>query len=106
TGETDVQDGVVIANWVCVNGTLTVTFTDDTTDTDIYKCLHERDFAGLDFDRVYLVNGAAPDFFPDKQVSEKPADSEIVYTSDWHNAEGTTITMVDAPTRIRISKLD
>ena len=106
TGETDVQDGVVIANWVCVNGTLTVTFTDDTTDTAIYKCLHERDFAGLDFDRVYLVNGAAPDFFPDKQVSEKPADSEIVYTSDWHKAEGTTITMVDAPTRIRISKLD
>ena len=104
--ETDAQDGVVIANWLCTGGTLTVTFTDDATEAAIAKCLHERDFAGLDFDRVYLVNGAAPDFFQELQVSEKPADSEIVYTADWHKAEGTTIAMVDAPTRIRISKLD
>ena len=104
--ESDTQDGVVIANWLCTGGTLTVTFTDDATEAAIAKCLHERDFAGLDFDRVYLVNGAAPDFFQELQVSEKPADSEIVYTADWHKAEGTTITMVDTPTRIRISKLD
>lgn len=104
--ETDIQDGVVIANWVCTGGTLTVTFTDDATETAIAKCLHERDFAGLDFDKVYLVGGMAPEFFPELQVSEKPDDSEIAYTSDWHKAEGTTITMVDAPTRIRISKLD
>ena len=100
------QDGVVIANWVCVNGTLTVTFTDDATEAAIAKCLHERDFAGLAFDQVYLVGGTAPDFFPDRQVSEKPAGSEVAYTSNWHKADGTTITMVDAPTRIRISKLD
>lgn len=106
TDETDTQDGVVIANWVCTGGTLTVTFTDDATETAIAKCLHERDFAGLDFDKVYLVGGTAPDFFQELQVSEKPADSEIAYTSDWHKAEGTTITMVDVPTRIRISKLD
>ena len=104
--ETDVQDGVVIANWVCTGGTLTVTFTDDATEAAIAKCLHERDFAGLDFDKVYLVGGSAPDFFPELQVAEKPADSEVVYTTDWHKADGTTITMVDAPTRIRISKLD
>lgn len=104
--ESDTQDGVVIANWVCTGGTLTVTFTDDATEAAIAKCLHERDFAGLDFDRVYLVNGTAPEFFQELQVSEKPADSEVVYTADWHKAEGTTITMVDAPTRIRISKLD
>src|SRR5699024_5263053 len=48
TDETDVQDGVVIANWVCTGGTLTVTFTDDATEAAIAKCLHERDFAGLD----------------------------------------------------------
>ncbi len=106
TDETDTQDGVVIANWVCTGGTLTVAFTDDATEAAIAKCLHERDFAGLDFDRVYLVNGTAPEFFQELQVSEKPADSEVVYTADWHKAEGTTITMVDAPTRIRISKLD
>ena len=96
----------VIANWVCTGGTLTVTFTDDATEAAIAKCLHERDFAGLDFDKVYLVGGSAPDFFPELQVAEKPADSEVVYTTDWHKADGTTITMVDAPTRIRISKLD
>ena len=106
TDETDTQDGVVIANWVCTGGTLTVTFTDDATDTAIVKCLHERDFAGLDFDKVYLVGGTAPDFFQMLQVAEKPADSEVIYTADWHKADGTTITMVDAPTRIRISKLD
>lgn len=106
TNGTDAQDGVVIANWVCTGGTLTVTFTDDATEAAIAKCLHERDFAGLDFDKVYLVGGTAPDFFPEQQVAEKPADSEIVYTADWHKAEGATITMVDAPTRIRISKLD
>lgn len=97
---------MVIANWLCVNGTLTVTFTDEANEASIAKCLHERDFAWLDFDKVYLVGGKSPDFFPDKQVSEKPTDSEVIYTSNWHKANGTTITMVDAPTRIRISKLD
>ncbi len=80
--ESDTQDGVVIANWVCTGGTLTVAFTDDATEAAIAKCLHERDFAGLDFDRVYLVNGTAPEFFQELQVSEKPADSEVVYTAD------------------------
>lgn len=80
--ESDTQDGVVIANWLCTGGTLTVTFTDDATEAAIAKCLHERDFAGLDFDRVYLVNGTAPEFFQELQVSEKPADSEVVYTAD------------------------
>lgn len=82
TDETDTQDGVVIANWLCTGGTLTVAFTDDATEAAIAKCLHERDFAGLDFDRVYLVNGTAPEFFQELQVSEKPADSEVVYTAD------------------------
>ena len=100
------QDGVVIADWVCVNNTLLVTFTDDATEAAIAKCLHERDFAGLTFDQVYLMNGSAPAFFADMQVSEKPAGTDIVYNGDWHKADGTTITMVDAPTRIKISKVD
>lgn len=100
------QDGVVIADWVCVNNTLLVTFTDDATEAAIAKCLHERDFAGLTFDQVYLMNGSAPAFFADMQVSEKPAGTDIVYNGDWHKADGTTITMVDAPTLIKISKVD
>ena len=104
--ESDTQDGVVIANWLCVNSTLIVTFTDDANEAAIVKCLHERDFAGLDFDKVYLAGGTAPDFFPGKQVSEKPGDSEILYTANWHKADGAALTMVDTPTRIRISKLD
>ena len=88
------QDGVVIADWVCVNNTLLVTFTDDATEAAIAKCLHERDFAGLTFDQVYLMNGSAPAFFADMQVSEKPAGTDIVYNGDWHKADGTTITMV------------
>src|SRR5699024_8956057 len=93
-------------NWLCVNSTLIVTFTDDANEAAIVKCLHERDFAGLDFDKVYLAGGTAPDFFPGKQVSEKPGDSEILYTANWHKADGAALTMVDTPTRIRISKLD
>lgn len=103
-GET--QDGVVIANWVCVNNTLLVTFTDDATEAAIAKCLHERDFTSLTFDQVYLMNGSAPAFFADMQVSEKPAGTDIVYNGAWYKADGTTITMVDAPTRIKISKVD
>ena len=52
------------------------------------------------------MNGSAPAFFADMQVSEKPAGTDIVYNGDWHKADGTTITMVDAPTRIKISKVD
>lgn len=106
TANGETQDGVVIANWVCLNNTLLVTFTDDATEAAIAKCLHERDFAGLTFDQVYLMNGTAPGFFPNKQVSEKPADTDIVYNGDWYKADSTTITMVDAPTRIKISKVD
>ena len=106
TADGETQDGVVIADWVCVNNTLLVTFTDDATEAAIAKCLHERDFAGLTFDQVYLMNGSAPAFFADMQVSEKPAGTDIVYNGDWHKADGTTITMVDAPTRIKISKVD
>ena len=52
------------------------------------------------------MNGSAPDFFADMQVSEKPSGLEIVYSGDWHKAEDAVITMVDTPTRIKISKVD
>ena len=110
-GKNPDADGVVIANWYCVNGTLMVNFTDAANDRAIVKCLRERDFDGLTFDKVYLTGAAAPAFFADKQVAEKPADAEITYSASWillKDSDGfsQTLTMLDAPTRVKISKVD
>ena len=110
-GKNPDADGVVIANWYCVNGTLMVNFTDAANDRAIVKCLRERDFDGLTFDKVYLTGAAAPAFFADKQVAEKPADAEITYSASWillKDSDGfsQTLTMLDAPTRVKISKAD
>ena len=110
-GKNPDADGVVIANLYCVNGTLMVNFTDAANDRAIVKCLRERDFDGLTFDKVYLTGAAAPAFFADKQVAEKPADAEITYSASWillKDSDGfsQTLTMLDAPTRVKISKVD
>ena len=110
-GKNPDADGVVIANWYCVNGTLMVNFTDAANDRAIVKCLRERDFDGLTFDKVYLTGAAAPAFFADKQVAEKPADAEITCSASWillKDSDGfsQTLTMLDAPTRVKISKVD
>ena len=110
-GENPDADGVVIANWYCVNGTLVVNFTDAANDRAIAKCLRERDFDGLTFDKVYLNGAAVPAFFADKQVADKPADTEITYSASWillKDSDGfsQTVTMLDAPTRVKISKAD
>ena len=55
-------DGVVIANWCCVNSTLVVDFTNAANDRAIAKCLRESDFSDLTFDKVYLNGAAAPAF--------------------------------------------
>ena len=104
-------DGVVIANWYCVNGTLVVNFTDAANDRAIAKCLRESDFSDLTFDKVYLNGAAVPTFFADKQVADKPADAEITYSASWillKDSDGfsQTVTMLDAPTRVKISKAD
>ena len=111
TGKNPDADGVVIANWYCVNGTLVVNFTDAANDRAIAKCLRESDFSDLTFDKAYLNGAAAPAFFADKQVAEKPADAEITYSASWillKNSDGfsQTVTMLDAPTRVKISKAD
>ena len=116
TGNIDVYkrqdaDGVVIANWYCVNGTLVVNFTDAANDRAIAKCLRESDFSDLTFDKVYLTGAAAPAFFADKQIADKPANAEITYSASWillKDSDGfsQTITMLDAPTRVKISKAD
>ena len=103
--------GVVIANWYCVNGTLVVNFTDVANDRAISKCLRESDFNGLTFDNVYLNGASAPAFFADKQVADKPDDAEITYSASWillKDSDGfnQTVTMLDAPTRVKISKAD
>ena len=110
-GKNSDADGVVIANWYCVNGTLVVNFTDAANDRAITKCLRESDFSDLTFDKVYLNGAAAPTFFVDKQVAEKPADAEITYSASWillKESDGfsQTVTMLDAPTRVKISKAD
>lgn len=110
-GKNSDADGVVIANWYCVNGTLVVNFTDAANDRVITKCLRESDFSALTFDKVYLNGAAAPAFFADKQVAEKPADAEITYSASWillKDSDGfsQTVTMLDAPTRVKISKAD
>ena len=110
-GKNSDTDGVVIANWYCVNGTLVVNFTDAANDRAIAKCLRESDFSDLTFDKVYLTGAVAPAFFADKQVADKPADAEITYSASWillKNSDGfsQTVTMLDAPTRVKISKAD
>ena len=109
-GKNPDADGVVIANWYCVNGTLVVNFTDRANDRAIAKCLRKV-ISDLTFDTVYLNGAAAPAFFADKQVAEKPADAEITYSASWillKDADGfsQTVTMLDAPTRVKISKAD
>lgn len=110
-GKNPDADGVVIANWYCVNGTLVVNFTDAANDRAIAKCLRESDFSDLTFDKAYLNGAAAPAFFADKQVAEKPADAEITYSASWillKDSDGfsQTVTMLGAPTRVKISKAD
>ena len=110
-GKNPDADGVVISNWYCVNGTLVVNFTDAANDRAIAKCLRESDFSDLTFDKAYLNGAAAPAFFADKQVAEKPADAEITYSASWillKDSDGfsQTVTMLDAPTRVKISKAD
>ena len=110
-GKNSDADGVVIANWYCVNGTLVVNFTDAANDRVITKCLRESNFSALTFDKVYLNGATAPAFFADKQIADKPANAEITYSASWillKDSDGfsQTVTMLDAPTRVKISKAD
>ena len=86
-------------------------FTDAANDRVITKCLRESDFSALTFDKVYLNGAAAPAFFADKQIADKPANAEITYSASWillKDSDGfsQTVTMLDAPTRVNISKAD
>ena len=98
------EQAAVIADWQLINGTLIVSFTKEATDTATEKCLRESDFAEYEVERVFIENGAAPDFFADIQIAEKPDDAEITCTGEWVLCEA--VTMLDAPTTIRVSKVD
>lgn len=108
TGNAEAEDApeqaVVIADWRLIDGTLIVSFTNDVTDAAIEKCLRESDFAGYEIECVFIENGVAPDFFTGKQIPEKPDDAEIAYTGEWTLCG--EVTMLDAPTVVRISKVD
>ena len=65
----------------------------------------------MTFDKVYLNGAVAHAFFADKQVAEKPADTDITYSASWillKDSDGFSqaVTMLDAPTRVKISKTD
>ena len=108
TGNTEngasVEQAVVIANWQIIDKTLIVSFAKEATETAIEKCLRESDFAAYDIESVFIENGTAPNFFAEKQISEKPDNAEITYTGEWTLCEA--VTMLDAPTVIRVSKVD
>ena len=107
--EGDSVQGVVIANWQFVKNALTVTFTKQATEAAIEKCLRESDFSDFKIDAVLLENGKAPHFFADKQVSELPEDAALHFTEQWVPASGksqNTLTVIDAPTLVKISKSD
>ena len=108
TGKAEDEDGVeqavVIANWQIIDRTLIVSFTNEATETAIEKCLRESDFKAYDIERVYVENGTAPNFFADRQIDEKPETAEITYTGERTLCEA--VTMLDAPTVIRVSKVD
>lgn len=106
TGRSDdaPDQAVVIADWQLINGTLIVSFTKNATEAAIEKCLRKSDFTSYDIERVFLENGTAPNFFADKQVTEKPDNAEITYSGEWTQCEA--VTMLDAPTVIRVSKAD
>ena len=99
------EEAVVIANWVCDEDALIVTFTEQANARAIDKCLRESDFSGLSFTSVYLENGIAPHFFREMQVTEPPVLSAPAAPA-WCKLDSQTIQMVDAPTRVRISKVD
>lgn len=80
-----IVDSYVVAEWICVNNVLTITFTDDATEEMIEKTIREEDFADLEFDKVFFVNGMAKEFYEDFVVNEKPDNSDITSSFEWVN---------------------
>lgn len=105
-GNEQIQNGKVIAHWTCTENTLVVEFTNDATQQAIDKCLRENDFASLTFETVILVNGSAEHFYPEKQAQQPLPDLEQSYSTQWVKPENQTVSMVDLPTVVEISKLD
>ena len=78
-------DAYVVAEWLCVNNVLTITFTDNATEEVIEKTIREEDFSDLTFDKVYFVNGTAEEFYEELVVTEKPENSDVESSYEWIN---------------------
>ena len=107
---TKVLDGETVAKWLLVNKNLVLFFDENTNRETIAKTLNEADFADLDFDTVYLEFGGKKfdvDFFTDKQVGTRPADSYLHYDqSAWYVLDDIHVTMYDDTTKLAFKKQD
>lgn len=103
-------DGVTLAKWRLVNGTLVVFFHEDATSGAVSKALKEKDFEELEFDRVHFVFAGdkfpVEGFYEEKVVDHFPADAELTYTAAWKIQESMDLFLYDDTTKIRISKRD
>lgn len=107
---TKALDGETVAKWLLVNKNLVLFFSENTNQETIAKTLKEADFADLDFDTVYLEFGGKKfdvDFFTDKQVGTRPADSYLHYDqSAWYVLDDIHVTMYDDTTKLAFKKQD
>ena len=106
---TEVLDGETVAKRLLVNENLVIFLNDGVTQETVDLVLREKDFAGMDFDTVYIENKqdlVLERFFPDKQVDERPEDSRITYTQVWGTLDDMDVYMYDDTTKIAVTKQD
>ena len=106
---TKVLDGYTEVKWLLVNENLVLFFNENTNKETIAKILKEEDFADLTFNTVYLEFGGDSfdvEFYNDKQVDERPADSYLHYDQMWYSLDDIHVTMYDDVTKLEFNKQD
>ena len=104
-----VLDGYTEVKWLLVNENLVLFFNENTNKETIAKILKEEDFADLTFNTVYLEFGGDSfevEFYNDKQVDERPADSYLHYDQMWYSLDDIHVTMYDDVTKLEFNKQD
>ena len=106
---TKVLDGYTEVKWLLVNNNLVLFFNENTNKETIQKILKEEDFEELIFETVYLEFGGDAfevDFFEDRQVDTRPADSYLHYDQMWYSLNDIHVTMYDDVTKFKFTKQD
>ena len=106
---TKVLEGYTEIKWLLVNKNLVLFFHENINKETIDKILKEEDFKDLTFDTVYLEFGGDSleiDFFSDKQVRVRPADSYLHYDQMWYSLSDIHVTMYDDVTKVQFKKQD